>query len=205
MNSVQARILFQVKRKPDGWVFSAKDFLTFGTRAAVDQALSRLAKDGRIRRVARGLYDRPRHSAVLNAPAPARLDAVMSAVARRDDVTVVPDGSVHANRLGLTTAVPARPSYWTTGPSRTVAVGKRSVRLKHMPNWLRHWAKGHPGAPVVMAMHSLRSAVNRDDDVPAQLQQHLPSQVVTDLQRNISKMPTWMHASVRRLTADAAI
>ena len=202
MKSVQAGILSHLKRRPRAWVFSAKDFLSLGTRAAVDQALSRMAKGGQIRRVARGLYDRPRVSAVLNAPAPARLDAVMDAVARKDDVTLVPDGSVHANQLGLTTAVPARPIYLTTGRSRVVSVGKRAIELKHMPNWLKHWADGRPGTPVVLAMYSLHSSVKEDDDLPARLVRTLPTEVVGDLQKNLSKMPSWMHASVRRLKAD---
>ena len=45
--------------RPQGWVFSSADFLSAGTRAAVDQALFRLMKDGTIMRVARGLYAAP--------------------------------------------------------------------------------------------------------------------------------------------------
>jgi len=52
------------------WVLSAKDFLDLGNRAAVDQSLSRLYRDGTLRRVGRGLYDWPRISRVLGRPAP---------------------------------------------------------------------------------------------------------------------------------------
>jgi predicted transcriptional regulator of viral defense system len=43
-----------------GGVFTPSDFLDMAGRAAVDQALSRLAKGGRLRRLARGLYDFPK-------------------------------------------------------------------------------------------------------------------------------------------------
>ena len=42
--------------KPPGAVYSSADFLSLGSRAAVDQALFRMMKAGLIERVARGLY-----------------------------------------------------------------------------------------------------------------------------------------------------
>src|SRR5262245_49748254 len=60
MDTIANRILARAKRHGAGWVFSAKHLSDLGDRAAVDQALSRLARDRRIRRVTRGLYDLPR-------------------------------------------------------------------------------------------------------------------------------------------------
>jgi len=198
MTTVRAKIQRRLKRKPDDWVFSAKDFLDLGSRPAVDQALSRMAKTGAIRRVSRGLYDRPRQSRLLKTAAPAALDAVVDAVARRDDVVIVPDGAVDANQLGLTTVVPARALFWTTGTSRTLKVGGRAVRMKQMPRWLQYWSD-RPAAPVVRAMHWLGPTLKDDRVVAAQLQRRLPARVARDLQRNISHLPTWMHAPARRI------
>jgi Family of unknown function (DUF6088) len=64
------------------WVCTPKDFLDLGNRAAVDQALSRLVKDGLLRRIGRGLYDFPRTSSVLNRPAPPNVDAAVDALVR---------------------------------------------------------------------------------------------------------------------------
>ena len=55
------RILDRVSARPKGrWVWTPRDFLDLGSRAAVDQALSRLAREGRLRRIGHGLYDMPR-------------------------------------------------------------------------------------------------------------------------------------------------
>lgn len=198
MSTVSAKIQRRLKSKPDEWVFSAKDFLDVGTRAAVDQSLSRLAKAGVIRRVARGLYDRPRQSGLLRAPAAPTLDAVVDAVARRDAVVIVPDGSVDANQLGLTTAVPARPLYWTTGVSRTLKVGTRTVRMKRMPRWLQYWV-GRRAGPVVKAMQWLGPALDDGHDVAKQLRGRMPPGAARDLGRHIAQLPTWMHDSVRHI------
>lgn len=203
MNSVLTKIQRRLRNKPADWVFSAKDFLDLGSRAAVDQVLSRLAKAGTIRRVARGLYDRPRQSALLKTTAPATLDAVVSAVARRDAAVVVPDGAVDANQLGLTTAVPARPLYQTTGASRVMHVGQRTVQLKRMPRWLHFWAD-RQGAPVVNALRWLGPTLANDAGLAAKLRLRLPPDVAKDLQRNIAHLPAWMHKLVRALAQSAA-
>jgi len=41
---------------PEGGTFTTRDVLCFGTRAAVDQALSRMVKARKIRRLARGVF-----------------------------------------------------------------------------------------------------------------------------------------------------
>ena len=64
-NKVQQAIAAQVRRRPAGAVFSAKDFAALGSRAAVDQALHRLMAQGVIRRIQRGLYDKPKYSTYL--------------------------------------------------------------------------------------------------------------------------------------------
>ncbi|MDE0436651.1 MAG: DUF6088 family protein, partial [Bryobacterales bacterium] len=71
MSGVADAIMRRVSAHGRGrWVCTPKDFLDLGSREAVDQALSRLVRAGRLRRAGRGLYDLPRISAVLNRPAP---------------------------------------------------------------------------------------------------------------------------------------
>lgn len=132
MTGIADRIMKRVRAKGRGrWVCTPKDFLDLGSRAAVDQALSRLAKSGDLRRVGRGLYDLPRTSGVLNRPAPVDMDKAVAALARRDSIRIMPDGITAANQLGLTNAVPAKTSYVTDGTTRDVKIGNRIVRLRH--------------------------------------------------------------------------
>ncbi len=56
MTGIADKIMKRVRAKGRGkWVCTPKDFLDLGSRAAVDQALSRLATSGDLRRVGRGL------------------------------------------------------------------------------------------------------------------------------------------------------
>src|SRR3546814_8238400 len=47
------------------------------------------------------------------------------------DLALAPSGAAAANSLGISTQVPARVSYATSGRTRTAKAGGRSVTLKH--------------------------------------------------------------------------
>lgn len=128
--AVASTILRRVKGRGPGAVFTAKDFADIGSRDAVDQALTRLARSGRIRRVDRGIYDLPRTHPVIGPMWPSA-DAVAQAVAKQTDSQLKVAGGAAANALGLSTQVPAKVEYLTDGPSRNVRVGKLSVCLKN--------------------------------------------------------------------------
>ncbi len=133
-----------------GGVFTPSDFLDVAGRAAVDQALSRLVKGGKLRRLARGLYDFPKVHPKLGLLSPAP-DDVAQALARETGSQVQIAGARAANALGLSTQVPAKSTYLTDGPSRRVALGKRIVDLRHAsPKHLI--APGSPAGTVVQAL-----------------------------------------------------
>jgi hypothetical protein len=125
--SISATILRRMRASRDA-VFSAKDFLDLGSRAAADQALARAARDGIIRRVGRGLYDIPRKSSLVGDRSP-RLDSVAMTVVRKSGARIGPTGAQAANMFGLTTQVPAQARYLTDRTGRTLQIGKQSVRL----------------------------------------------------------------------------
>ena len=183
------------------WVCTPKDFLDLGSREAVDQALSRLVKAGRLRRAGRGLYDLPRTSTVLKRPAPVDLDAAVAALARRDRIRIVPDGATAAHRLGLTNAVPARATYVTDGATRTVEVDGRTIRFRHAGPRVMRWA-GRPASVVVQALRWLGPDAARDPRVVATLRSRLPDAIRRDLSRNGRDLPGWALPLARDIAAE---
>lgn len=122
--SVPDRIMKRARAAGRGGVFTPTDFLDVAARATIDQALSRLAKNGKLRRLARGLYDFPKMHPQLGPLSPAP-DDVAQALARETGSQVQIAGARAANALGLSTQVPAKSSYLTDGPSRRVVLGRR--------------------------------------------------------------------------------
>lgn len=193
MNKVPSRIQSRIKaRSKLGWVFSPVDFLDVGSRAAVDQALSRMVKAGVVRRLARGLYDVPRFNALLNSYAPPDHNQIIQAISRRDGIRVVNDNVVHANGLGLTNAVPAKLTYLTDGPSKTIKVGGWSMRMKHATPAFMSIATSKSG-PVFQALMWLgKDVAKTSNDLPLKIRTKVPVNVMADVKRRANRFPVWM-------------
>ncbi|WP_231886720.1 DUF6088 family protein [Methylomonas methanica] len=80
-----------------------KSFYILGSRAAVDKTLSRLAKEGKLMRVSRGVYVAPQQGRF--GTRPPSIEAVVLAIETSSGETVVANGAAYANALGLSTQV----------------------------------------------------------------------------------------------------
>jgi hypothetical protein len=183
------------------WVCSAKDFVDLGSRAAVDQALSRLAKAGKLRRVGRGLYDLPRANPLLKTASPAKTASVVNAVARRRGLKVAPDNIAAANRMGLTTAVPARAVYITDGPTRTIVVDGHTIKLRTASTYLRPWLD-RPARPIVQALLWLGKDLASSPDTINTLRARLSKRLKRDLAHGKAHLPDWAVGVVNAVTKD---
>jgi hypothetical protein len=133
MNPLSRQILTHATVSGEGEPVTAKGLLHLGNRAAVDQALTRLARRGQLMRIARGLYVLPVSTRFgTRAPSAAK---VVQALGRAFGEVVVQHGAAIANGLGLTTQVPLRLIYLTSGTSRNLSLGKQKVELRHALPW----------------------------------------------------------------------
>jgi hypothetical protein len=146
MTTLPESILLHAQSLSEGGVLSPKEFLHLGGRAAVDQALSRLTKEGKLLRVSRGTYVAPVSSRFgTRAPAP---EKVVEALAAQSGEVVAPHGASAANALGLTQQVPIREVYLTSGRTRRLKLGRSEVMVKHVPRWMLALGTGPAGAAV---------------------------------------------------------
>ena len=146
MKTLPEAILLHSRSLPEGGLVSPKEFLHLGSRAAVDQAFSRLAQTGKLLRVARGAYSAPVSSRFgSRAPAP---EKVVKALAEQSGEIVVPHGASAANALGLTQQVPIREVYLTSGRTRKLKLGRSEVLMKHAPRWMLALGARPAGAAV---------------------------------------------------------
>ena len=123
--TLPTRILDRINAAPTK-VWTPGDFSDVGSRDAVDKALQRLAKSGGLRRIKRGLYDKPRLNRLTGKPSAPDYRAVIDAVARRDKARFVVDGMTAANTLGLTNAVPAKIEVLVDARLRPIELGNQT-------------------------------------------------------------------------------
>ena len=190
------QILKKIQSKGRGYVFTPKDFLRLGSRAAVDQALSRLARSGKIRRLSRGLYDYPKTSPRLGTLSPAPVN-VARAIARQTNSQVLTSGAQAANAFGLSTQVTAQPVFVTDGPGRRVQLGRQTIILRHVA--ARYFVKDRAANLAIQAMrHSGPGVLNRL--LISKLSSALPSASKAVLKNAIGQVPGWMAAAIRQIS-----
>ncbi|MFR8017056.1 MAG: DUF6088 family protein [Clostridiaceae bacterium] len=130
MQEIRARIL----AAEDGAVFVAPDFADIADTATIRQGLKRLYQSGIIRRIIRGIYEKPKYSKLLDEYVAADPDAVAKALARCYHWTIAPCGNTALNLLGLSTQVTAVWSYISDGPYKTYEWNSTKLEFKHRTN-----------------------------------------------------------------------
>lgn len=129
MSHLSETILSGAEVLPEGGLLSPKEFLHLASRAAVDQALARLTREGKLLRVGRGAYTAPVHGRF--GARPPSTESLVKAIEATSGEVIVASGAAEANALGLTTQVPTREVFLTSGPSCNLRLGNRNVELKH--------------------------------------------------------------------------
>lgn len=132
--SIENKIISYVNRKKHGTILFASDFADMGERKAINKAFERIAISGKIVRIARGIYCKPKVDTEFGFgimyPS---VDDVAQAIAQRDRCRIVPTGDAALNRLGLSTQVPMNAVYFTDGTPRRIKIyNGRGILFKHV-------------------------------------------------------------------------
>lgn len=191
MSQLAQSILSQAQSLPEGGLLSPKEFLHLGARAAVDQTLSRLAREGKLLRVGRGAYALPVQGRF--GVRPPSTESVVEAIEATCGETVVASGAAEANALGLTTQVPTREVFLTSGPSRRLKLGHREIELKHGNRWQMLLGK-RPAGQAIRALIWL--GPEQAPKVLSLLKSQLPSQEWEAMLQARAGLPSWMAKAV---------
>lgn len=164
-------------------------------------ALHRLAKQGTIRRLARGVYDFPKEHPVLGPLTPSA-EAVARAMAGRDRTRLQPAGAYAANMLGLTDQVPAKVVFLTDGPAKTVKIGTMTIQLRRTTPKNMEAAERFTGL-LIQALRELGQ-----EHITSERREHLkrtiPLEKRLELLRDLRLAPTWMQPIFRELAEETA-
>jgi len=201
-DSIDSQVLQRIRARGEGAVFTPVDFLDLGSRNAVDLALSRQARTGTIRKLARGLYDLPRRHERLGVLAP-RVDEIAAALKGRDQSRLQPAGAHAANVLGLSTQVPVRVVFLTDGRSRRIQLGKQQIVLRHTtPRQMA--TAGRASGMVIQALRWIgKQHVN--ERTVATLRRQLSESDKQQLAADIRYAPAWIADVIRSVSTPAPV
>jgi len=208
MESINSLIIKKINSSKSEKIWTAIDFIDFGSRDAVDKALQRLVNTGKLRRITRGLFDAPTINSLTGKPLTPDYRLIIEAIGRRDQVRILIDGMTAANDLGLTNAIPGKVVVHTEGQLRPIQLDNLTIQFKLAAPSKLYWA-GRPAMRIIQALYwfrdSLKSNQALDQDLIKSKIINLlknPSQgpaLCKDLQSGIHTLPTWMQKLVTEL------
>jgi hypothetical protein len=207
---LKAHILDRMEQSAPFGAWTPVDFLDLGPREAVDQALHRLTRGKQIRRIARGLYDKPRTNSLTGKPTNSDPRAIIEALSRRDQTRMLIDGITAANDLVLTNAVPAHIVVHTDARLKPFELGNLVITFRKTAPSKLYWV-GRPAMRVVQALHWLQDVLPQDGErIRARLRAIFGdpdhgAAIVEDLRGGISTLPAWMQSFLRDLLGEADV
>jgi hypothetical protein len=127
--SVNNIIELKISKFKPGQVILPSDFKDLGTSTAIRKTLSRLVESGQIERMGQGIYVIPKKDKVFGKVLPS-MEELAEALAKKEHVKIKPSGQYALNKVGLSTQVPMRLVFLTTGNAKKIRIGRNAIIFK---------------------------------------------------------------------------
>lgn len=190
----------RIQEAPYGHAFVVSDFTDIMDYETAKKNIARIEKNGSLRRVIRGIYDRPSFSELLGEYAAPDLNEIALALARNYNWTIAPSGDTALNLLGLSTQVPAKWDYISTGPYRSYDIGKAQLQFSHRANKTIE-GMSWKTAMVIEALKALGK--NRADErVIQKLRKQLSKSDKATLLSEARQTTNWIFSIIKKICAE---
>lgn len=187
------------KFKP-GSVFSASDFSDISDSAKIGVALSRLEKEGLIKKILHGIYVYPEYNSFLGECIEPDPNDVAHAIARKFGWTIVPYGDTALNILGLSTQVPSVWIYVCDGAYKKYTYKKIMLEFKKTTN--KEISKlSYKTALVIQAI----KAIGKDgitEGVIKQIREKLSTEEKISMLKEAKFATSWVYVVIKQICED---
>jgi len=197
------RLLELIKNREKRWVFSAIDFSLDFKRWELDQSFVALEKEGFIKRVLPGLYYYPEYSKLLEKTIAPDIQQVANALARKYEWRIFPEGNTALNYLGLTTQIPAKYIYISTGRSCKYNIGNTVLEFRHRV--LTETMMNNENAMLVVQAIKSFGQIHADKDFKKQLANRFSYEEWIDIEKTSHKVADWVLEVIRNAKEFARI
>lgn len=196
MEKTHTSITSYLTKAKKGKILFPSDFRSLGTEGAIKMALSRLVKDGKLKRLAHGIYYVQKKDPLLGELYPS-VEKIAEALAQKEKILIKPAGAYALNKLGLSTQVPTRLVYITTGASRQLKIGKTTLKFK-ATNSKRLAMKGPISGLVIQALEELDLA-NMQPETEIKIKDLLLKENPAKLKHDLRLAPARLHDYILKL------
>lgn len=192
MNSIRTKI----NKMPSGSVFVVSDFTDIAEYENAKKCLLRLEKEGMIRRIVRGIYDKPYFSKLLKEYSAPNIEEVAKAIARNYNWKISPSGLTALNLLGLSTQVTNSYEYYSSGQYKTYKINKFIISFKHKSS-KELLDLSYMSSLVVNAIKEI--GPNIDEQSLERIKNRLSSKEKNNLIHETSGVTKWIYEVIKKL------
>ena len=196
-NGYMLEIRERILSSEDGTIFVASDFADIADTTTVRQSLQRLYKSGILRRIIRGVYEKPKYSRLLDEYVATDPNMVAKALARSYHWTIVPSGNTALNLLGLSTQVTAVWSYISDGPYKNYEWNSTKLEFKHRTN-KEITGLSYMTSLVIQALKTL-GKTNVSQDVIQTLTAKLSEEEKQACLNEATEATDWVYDTIRKI------
>jgi len=130
MFKTQKLIMQRIDSSEHG-AFTSADFLDLAPFKTINKSLELLEDVGILKKARRGVYYKPKYNDTLGIECAPGINDIALAIARQFNWTIVPSGNYALNIIGISTQVPQRTVYISSGPYREYEIGTATIVFKH--------------------------------------------------------------------------
>lgn len=185
----------RINRLPRGKPFAINTIESGASYANVRQILSRMVKTGEVVRATRGIYVRPKEVPYLGKVLPAS-EEIVKVISEQTGEVITYHGAEAARILQLSTQVPMRPIFYTSGTSRKIKLGKQIITLKHISP--RKQVKPGTITCLVIAALWYFGKNNVNEGVINAIKQRLNEKQFSEVLKYTHRMPVWMAGAFKQ-------
>ena len=190
------RLSYRIEKYEAGIPFGAKDFLDYGNYDAIRKQLIRMAEQGKIIRIIDGIYCKPEYSRLTEEILPVDVEKVAEYLSKRYGWQIVPSTELALNYLGLSTQVPAKYEYLSSGPYRDFTIQNNKLLFKHTAN-KNLFNLSPESALLLQTINGLGKRISDDDYV--QVCRFFTRQQLETALKESANNKLWIHETIQRL------
>lgn len=203
MKNISESIFYFIAGHGRGWALSSSDLAGRFSRQQIDNALSDLAETNKIRRIARGLYDYPRFSDLLQKTLSPDIDQVANAYARKFNWRIEVSGDSALNLLGLSTQIPAQYVYLSDGPSKSYDV--MGVALNFKKSSLKDIGFKHRESTLIVQALKALGKEHLTAEMFAKIREQIAKESFAKILRDTQGSTGWIYEAIKQICQDAPL
>lgn len=186
-----------IESMPYGSAFMLSDFTDDLDYENVKKNAQTLEKRGVIRRVLRGVYDKPKYSKAINEYAVPYPNEVAKAIARGLKWEIAPDGNAALNILSLSTQVPANWSYVSTGPYKKYNINNVTIEFNHRAN--KELVGMSENTKILIQALKAIGRDNINDDIITKLKKHYKRKEKQAILEESKNTTIWIRDVIKKI------